>query len=70
MPIHKIQKRNGAIVDFLPDKIEHAVSKAARAAGIEGESIPALITKEVVLDLEDKYDGAIPTVEQAQDADR
>jgi ribonucleoside-triphosphate reductase len=68
MPIHKIQKRNGAIVDFSSDKIEHAVSKAARAAGTEGENVPTLITKEVVLELEEKFDGAIPTVEQVQDA--
>lgn len=67
MPIYKIQKRNGAIVDFEPDKIRFAVAKAAEAVGNAQEGLSDLAAKEVVFELEEKFDGAIPSVEQVQD---
>ena len=48
MPIYKIQKRNGAIVDFEPDKIRFAVAKAAEAVGNAQEGLSDLAAKEVV----------------------
>ncbi|MCC7523113.1 ribonucleoside triphosphate reductase [Candidatus Uhrbacteria bacterium] len=67
MPIYKNQKRNGAIVDFEPEKIRLAVAKAAEAVGNDQVGLSDLTTKEVVFDLEEKFDGAIPSVEQVQD---
>lgn len=67
MPIYKIQKRNGAIVDFEPEKIRLAISKAAEVVGNTQEGLSDLVAKEVMFDLEEKYNGAIPSVEQTQD---
>jgi anaerobic ribonucleoside-triphosphate reductase len=67
MPIYKIQKRNGAIVDFEPEKIRLAIGKAAAAVGNAQEGLADLVAKEVMFDLEEQYGGAIPSVEQTQD---
>ncbi len=67
MPIYKIQKRNGAIVDFEPEKIRLAIAKAAEVVGNSQEGLSDLVAKEVMFDLEEKYNGAIPSVEQTQD---
>lgn len=67
MPIYKIQKRNGAIVDFEPEKIRLAIGKAAAAVGNHQEGLSDLVAKEVMFDLEEQYGGAIPSVEQTQD---
>lgn len=67
MPIYKIQKRNGAIVDFEPEKIRLAIGKAAAAVGNVQEGLADLVAKEVMFDLEEQYGGAIPSVEQTQD---
>ncbi len=67
MPIYKIQKRNGAIVDFEPEKIRLAIAKAAEVVGNTQEGLSDLVAKEVMFDLEEKYNGAIPSVEQTQD---
>ncbi len=68
MPIYKIHKRNGAIVDFEPEKIKLAIQKAAQVVGNTQEGLSELVAKEVVFDLEEKYSEAIPSVEQTQDA--
>jgi ribonucleoside-triphosphate reductase len=68
MPIYKIQKRNGAIVDFEPEKIRLAIQKAASAVGNDQLGLSDLVAKEVVFELEEKYNDAIPSVEQTQDA--
>ena len=39
MTICKIQKRNGAIVDFDIGKIREAVGKAAEAVGLDGAAV-------------------------------
>jgi ribonucleoside-triphosphate reductase len=67
MPIYKIQKRNGAIVDFEPEKIRLAIGKAAAAVDSLQEGLADLVAKEVALELEELYGGAIPSVEQTQD---
>lgn len=67
MPLYKVQKRNGAIVDFEIRKIEQAITKAAASIGQYDASVPQTLTKEVEVDLEEKYGDEIPTVEQIQD---
>jgi anaerobic ribonucleoside-triphosphate reductase len=67
MPLYKVQKRNGAIVDFELAKIEAAIAKAAQAIGHTDPVIPKTLVKEVAVDLEERYNGGIPTVEQIQD---
>ena len=67
MPIYKIQKRNGAIVDFEPEKIRLAIGKAAEVVGNTQEGLSDLVAKEVMFALEEQYNGAIPSVEQTQD---
>jgi ribonucleoside-triphosphate reductase len=67
MTICKIQKRNGAIVDFDVAKIRVAVVKAAKAVGLDDESIATSVATSVLSQLEAIYDGGVPTVEQVQD---
>ena len=64
--ITKIRKRNGDIVDFNPQKIQDAISKASAAVADEEISPAQLkeLTKTVVAALPA---GEIPTVEQVQD---
>lgn len=67
MPLYKVQKRNGSIVDFELEKIREAIRKAAEAVGEHDGAVVDTLTKEVEVELEAKYAAAIPTVEQIQD---
>jgi ribonucleoside-triphosphate reductase len=67
MPITKIQKRNGAIVDFNIIKIEQAIFKALTAAEYIKPDYAQVIAKKVQDNLEKKYSGLVPTVENTQD---
>ncbi|KAA0207014.1 ribonucleoside triphosphate reductase [Candidatus Uhrbacteria bacterium] len=67
MTICKIQKRNGAIVDFDVEKIRAAVAKAAAAVGIDDASVASSVSTSVRAQLEAVYDAGVPTVEQVQD---
>jgi len=68
MPIRKIRKRNGRVVDFDPSRIRDAIHRAFIAVELEdGEKAEAL-TKEVVKLLEERFKRKIPSVEDAQDA--
>lgn len=67
MPLYKIQKRNGAIVDFEIDKIRDAITKAAQAVGQDDSLIPEALVAEVAVELEEEWSDRIPTVEQIQD---
>ncbi|MFC1663057.1 ribonucleoside triphosphate reductase [Patescibacteria group bacterium] len=67
MPVYKIQKRNGAIVDFDAHKIKKAIDLAFKAVGHEDGKIATRLTKEITRKIEDKFVDAIPTVEQIQD---
>ena len=67
MPLYKIQKRNGAIVDFELGKIKDAIAKAAEVVGQLDPVVPETLVKEVEIELEEKYSDQIPTVEQIQD---
>lgn len=67
MPIYKIQKRNGAIVDFELEKITDALSKAAQAVGKEDVIKLEALAQEVYFELESKFKDRIPSVEEVQD---
>jgi ribonucleotide reductase alpha subunit len=66
--VEKIKKRNGAIVDFNPEKIAIVVGKAFQAVrgGIEPGRLES-ITRQVVEDIERLFADEIPSVEQVQD---
>ncbi len=68
MPIYKIQKRNGTIVDFDRAKVEEAISKASTATGNNDKIIVQTLSKDVQIHLDESFNGQIPTVEQVQDA--
>ena len=67
MPLYKVQKRNGSIVDFELGKIKEAIRKAAEATGARDLVIVETLVKEVEVTLEEQYGEQIPTVEQIQD---
>ncbi len=67
MPLYKVQKRNGAIVDFEIGKIKEAIAKSAEAIGENDPLIPEALVTEVSVELEEKWRDQIPTVEQIQD---
>lgn len=65
MAAHKIQKRNGAIVDFDSIKIEKAIFAAAKAAGGKDLDEAKKLVEQVVVELE--KEDKVPTVEEVQD---
>lgn len=66
--IVKIKKRDGRIVPFSPSKIERAIKSAFRAAGNDDFEKVRQLTREVVLELEKRFNSSIvPEVEQVQD---
>lgn len=68
MPIDKVKKRNGTIVDFDRSRIQNAIHKAyAATRGAEAPSMLEEIVDEVVQDLEGNYIDTIPAVESIQD---
>ena len=67
MPIYKVQKRNGSIVDFDQSRILTAIRKAAEAVPGADPSCAEALTKDVVVHIEELYPDTIPTVEQIQD---
>jgi len=67
MPVYKIQKRNGSIVDFKLEKIEDALNQAARATGKHDEIIAQVLAEDVYSRLEEEFIDKIPTVEEVQD---
>lgn len=68
MPIEKVKKRNGSIVDFDRTRIQNAIHKAYHATRGQGEDpIIEDIADEVVRDLEAAYTEGIPGVESIQD---
>ncbi|PIR03615.1 MAG: ribonucleoside triphosphate reductase [Candidatus Magasanikbacteria bacterium CG11_big_fil_rev_8_21_14_0_20_39_34] len=67
MPVYKIQKRNGAIVDFDMNKIARAVHKAFKATNGEDHATAYTVTVEVVRECEELFVDKIPGVEDVQD---
>lgn len=67
MPVYKIQKRNGAIVDFQIAKIEQAIEKAIAAVGMKEAARPAELAQGVFEKIEKQFHDSVPTVEGVQD---
>ncbi len=64
--IKRIQKRDGRIADFEPQKITEAIKKAFTAVGGQAEPAPAL-SDEVVQLINERFADRIPGVEDVQD---
>ena len=65
VPIDKVKKRNGSIVDFDRERIQNAVHKAYIATrGTEAIVVVEGIVDEVVRDLEVSYIDIVPAVEK------
>ncbi|MEZ7821188.1 MAG: anaerobic ribonucleoside-triphosphate reductase, partial [Patescibacteria group bacterium] len=67
MSVSKIQKRNGAIVDFDISKIEEAIFSAAKAIGGEDLNLAKKIANDVFLKISNEFEDIVPTIEQVQD---
>ncbi|PIR76983.1 MAG: ribonucleoside triphosphate reductase [Candidatus Magasanikbacteria bacterium CG10_big_fil_rev_8_21_14_0_10_38_6] len=67
MPIYKVQKRNGSIVDFDIAKIIRAITLAIDSLEHIDTVDSTILSGEVCIQLEEMYGGQIPTVEQIQD---
>ncbi len=52
--VEKIRKRDGRVVDFEPERIAIAASKALKASGMENDKLASTICKDVVKSLEKK----------------
>lgn len=67
MPLYKIQKRNGAIVDFELKKIEQALHKAIASVRSEEPEQAKTLAIDVANVAEERFGESIPTVEGIQD---
>ncbi|MFH2027705.1 MAG: ribonucleoside triphosphate reductase [Nanoarchaeota archaeon] len=66
--IKSIKKRDGRIVEFVPERIVEAIFKAAGSIGGTDKEAAINLTKKIVTVLEYKYDiNEIPSVEDIQD---
>ena len=67
--ITSIRKRDGRVVPFDLDKIQHAVTKAFEGSGsAKGEETARMISEQVEKELENNENiGSVPTVEEVQD---
>ncbi len=65
--IRQIVKRTGEIVDFKPEKIEHAIFKAMRAIGKPDRATAHALCNQVVNELAEYTFEKNPTVEKVQD---
>ncbi|MDH5481819.1 MAG: adenosylcobalamin-dependent ribonucleoside-diphosphate reductase [Candidatus Bathyarchaeota archaeon] len=68
MPITQIRKRDGRIVDFDSGRIRNAIHKAFIAVELGNGEKAERVTRDVVRLLEERLEGKIPSVEDAQDA--
>lgn len=67
MPIHKVKKRNGSITDFDIKKIENAIDSAIKSVGKNGAVTGNVLAEDVHRELDERYGGSVPTVEDVQD---
>jgi len=65
--VKKIQKRDGRVVDFEPDKIANAIRKAFIAVKGGDEGVASRLTERVVQLLSERFKEQIPGVEDVQD---
>lgn len=67
MTVERIVKRDGAIVEFQPDKIERAIHKALIATGTANGEAAADLARQVVETVNARFAEAYPRVEDVQD---
>lgn len=67
MPLYKIQKRSGAIVDFELQKIEQAIHKAIASVRSEEPEQARTLAIDVANTAEERFGERIPSVEEVQD---
>ena len=67
MMFEKVRKRDGTIVEFVPDKITRAILKALAFCGKEDSALAECLTAKVLERLAEKISGVIPGVEDIQD---
>src|SRR3989338_3310567 len=66
--IRMVRKRDGRIVEFVPERITEAIFKAAQSVGGSDKQVAIDLTNKVITVLEYKYDiHEVPTVEDIQD---
>ena len=66
--ISKIKKRDGLVVEFVPEKITDAIYKAAEAVGGSDKIVTDDLTRKIITVLEYQYDvHEIPSLEEVQD---
>ncbi len=65
--IKKVRKRDGSVVDFDKERITNAIFAAAVEVGGKDRRTAERLSDEVVKILEERYAGAIPSVEDIQD---
>ena len=65
--LERIRKRDGSVVTFVPEKITHAIFKAAVACGGRDLERAELLAGQVIALAERKFDGRVPEVEDIQD---
>jgi len=66
MPLQKVIKRDGSIVDFNQEKITNAILKAGEATGQFGRDVAEFLTKIVVTELYEEHDSIPVNVEVIQ----
>ena len=67
MTLSKVQKRNGEIVNYNPEKITKAIFAAAQSVGGKNQAKADNLTQKVESVLRETYRGNIPAVEDIQD---
>ncbi|GBE56267.1 ribonucleoside-diphosphate reductase NrdZ [archaeon BMS3Bbin16] len=66
--VSRIVKRDGRVVEFMPEKIAAAVDKALKAVGeTEGEAVSVDLAREAKERVQRGFRGRTPTVEDVQD---
>ncbi|MDD2655854.1 MAG: adenosylcobalamin-dependent ribonucleoside-diphosphate reductase [Candidatus ainarchaeum sp.] len=65
--VEKVRKRDGSVVPFDAHKVEGAIWKAAISVGGKDKEKASTIAKKVVKEIEKRFDGKIPSVEDVQD---
>ena len=67
MSILKIQKRNGAIINFNPSEIVDAIYQAAKSVGGTNKETSEQLSKKVISILNKTFQDTIPSIEEIQD---
>jgi len=63
-----VKKRDGRIVEFVPEKIAHAIWSAAKSIGGKDQTMSKQLAKDAVIRIEKEYNSKnVPTVENVQD---